>query len=93
MIAKGQPWQSAQVEGGLFLCPCVGQVGMGKACYQGAWWGNTWPPIKLQRKQPPPMDGKEELSDRLWEGPGLLRQPPRGIKGGAAIFVGEHMAV
>lgn len=38
------------------------------------------------RKQSPPMDGKDELIGRLWEGQGLFYATSRGIKGRAAIL-------
>ncbi|XP_077645420.1 cilia- and flagella-associated protein 45 [Lonchura striata] len=45
----------------------------------------------VARKQSPPINGKEELTDRLWEGPGLADATRRGIKGKEPILKMSHM--
>lgn len=62
------------------MCPLHGAVGNGKAwgCLGGAAWQHlTSNPVT--RKQFPLINGKE-LTDRLWEGPGLADATPRAIK-------------
>lgn len=41
---------------------------------------------QVTRKLSPPVDGEEELTERLWEGPGLADGTSRDIKAGAGIL-------
>lgn len=61
------------------MCPLHEAVGNGKAsCLGGAAWQHLTS-NQVTRKQSPPINGKEELTDRLWEGPGLADATPRGM--------------
>lgn len=66
----------------MYLCPLHGMekvvVGRGDSV--------TTPGLhQAVRKESPLIKGKEKLSDRLWEGPGLA-DDTRGTKGRAAIL-------
>lgn len=64
---------------GLYVCAWHGALGNGKSWLLG---GVAWQHLtanQVTRKEFPPMDGKEELTDRLGEGPGLADATPLGI--------------
>lgn len=68
-----------------------GPAGSGEGSLLG---GGAWQHLPSNRsigKGSPPMDGKGELTDRLWARPGLADITP-GYKRQGSHFVGEHVA-
>lgn len=55
--------------------------------------GAAWQELtsnQVARQYSPAMEGEEELTDRLWEGPGLPDATPGVLKGSSHVIV-EHM--